>query len=251
MPMTRTLPAAALAACFAASPVAALDLADMSEAERAAFGEAVRSYLLENPAVVFEAVDVFNAQQEELQSANDGDLIATYSDAIFNDDASWSGGNPDGDVTIVEFLDYACGYCKKAHPEVAELVEGDGNIRLVFKELPVLGESSVLASRFAIATLQIAGDDAYKAVHDALMTFGGGLNEAAFIRIAEALELDAAPIIAGMDAPEVDAVLIANAELATTLGIRGTPGFVMQDRMLRGYVPLDGMQDIVADIRDN
>ncbi len=251
MPMTRTLPAAALAACLAAGPVAALDLADMSEAERAAFGEAVRSYLLENPAVIFEAVDVFNAQQEELQSANDGDLIAANSDAIFNDGVSWSGGNPDGDVTIVEFLDYACGFCKKAHPEVAELVESDGNIRLVFKELPVLGESSVLASRFAIATLQVAGDDAYKAVHDAMMTFGGGLNEAAFTRIAEALELDAAPIIAGMDAPEVDAVLIANAELAATLGIRGTPGFVMQDRMLRGYVPLEGMQEIVEDIRDN
>ncbi|MBZ8119215.1 DsbA family protein [Roseovarius sp. LXJ103] len=250
MTLKRTLPAA-LAACLAVSPVAALDLADMSEAERAAFGDAVRSYLLENPAVVFEAVDVFNAQQEELQSANDGDLIAANAEAIFNDGVSWAGGNPDGDVTIVEFLDYACGFCKKAHPEVAELVEGDGNIRLVFKELPVLGEPSVLAARFAISTLQVAGEDAYKAVHDAMMTFGGRLNEAAFTRIAEALELDPAPILAGMDAPKVDAVLVANSELAATLGLRGTPGFVMQDRMVRGYVPLEGMLEIVADIREN
>jgi len=248
--MTRPLPAAALAACLMASPLAALDLGDMTQGEQEAFGEAVRSYLLANPEVIFEAVDVYNAQQEELQSANDDDLIADNAEAIFNDGVSWVGGNPEGDVTIVEFLDYRCGYCRRAHPEVGELIQSDGNIRLIIKELPILGDASTLSARFAIAAQQVAGDDAYKAVHDALMAFGGEPGETAFVRIADALDLDAAPIIAQMDSDEVTAVLAANAQLAGVLGIRGTPSYVMQDRMLRGYVPLDGMQEIVADIRE-
>lgn len=249
--MTRTLPAAALIACLATGPAAALDLGTMSEAEKDAFGAAVRTYLLENPSVIFEAVDVYNAQQEALQSANDPALIAANADAIFNDGVSWVGGNPEGDITIVEFMDYNCGYCKQAHPEVAELVADDGNIRLVFKELPVLGENSVTAARFAIATLEVSGQDAYKAVHDALMAFRGEKNEEAFLRIAEALDLDAGPILAQMQSDTVTQVLVDNAELAATLGIRGTPGFVFENQMVRGYVPLDAMREIVAIARED
>jgi protein-disulfide isomerase len=89
-------------------------------------------------------------------------LLRDNADAIFNSAADWAGGNPNGDVTVVEFVDYRCGYCRKAHDEVSQLVETDGNIRLVMKEFPILGEDSLTSARFAIAVRRLAGDDAYK-----------------------------------------------------------------------------------------
>ncbi|MCZ4351397.1 DsbA family protein [Roseovarius aestuarii] len=232
-----------------AGPVAALDLNDMSAAESDAFGEQVRAYLLENPEVIFEAVAVMEQRQERLAAANDADLLDAHADAIFNDGFSWVGGNPDGDVTIVEFMDYRCGYCRKAFPEVNKLIASDDNIRLIIKEFPILGEGSTMASRFAIATKQTLGDDAYEAVHDALMAYNGEIAEPGLRRLAEALDLDADVIMAAMDSDDVTAVIDANRALAGALNISGTPSFVMQNQMVRGYVPFDGMQQIVAEIR--
>jgi protein-disulfide isomerase len=247
--MTRhTLSALALGLTLA-TPAVALDLNQMSVAETDAFGAQVRAYLLENPEVIFEAVAVLEKRQEQLAAANDTDLLTTHADAIFNDGHSWVGGNPEGDITIVEFMDYRCGYCRKAFPEVSELVSSDGNIRLIIKELPILGEDSVLASQFAIATLQALGADAYEAVHDALMVYNGEVSEAGLRRLAEALDLDADAILAAIDSDAVTEVITANRALAGQLDISGTPSFVMHNQMLRGYVPLEGMQQMVADIR--
>ncbi|MEB8386184.1 DsbA family protein [Rhodobacteraceae bacterium KMM 6894] len=247
--MTRhILSALALGLTFA-TPAAALDLNEMSVSETDAFGAQVRAYLLENPEVIFEAVAVLEQRQEQLAAANDTDLLDTHADAIFNDPQSWVGGNPEGDITIVEFMDYRCGYCRKAFPEVSELIASDGNIRLIVKELPILGEGSVLASRFAIATLQVLGADAYEAVHDALMVYNGEVAEPGLRRLAEALDLDTDAIMAAMDSDDVTAVITANRALAGQLDISGTPSFVMHNQMLRGYVPLEGMQQIVASIR--
>ncbi len=247
--MIRTLLSTVALGATLAAPAAALDLSEMSEAERTAFRAEVRAYLLDNPEVIFEAVAVMEERQASLQAANDGDLIADNAAALFEDDQSWVGGNPDGDITIVEFLDYRCGYCRKAFPEVSELVQSDGNIRLIVKEFPILGEGSVLSSRFAIATRQVAGDDAYKQVHDALITFKGEFNEVTLSRLADSLGLEAAPILAQMDSPEVTAVIQANHALGAKMDISGTPSFVMGNQMIRGYVPLGGMQEIVADER--
>ncbi|PVA11438.1 disulfide bond formation protein DsbA [Pelagivirga sediminicola] len=223
---------------------------EYSEAQDAAFGERVRAYLLENPEVIFEAAAVMEQRQQEAQTANDGELIAANSEAIFNDGQSWVGGNLDGDVTIVEFMDYRCGYCRRAFPEVEELIESDGNIRVIIKEFPILGEQSVIAARFAIAAQQELGDEPYKTLHDAMMTFKGDMSVDGLRGLAETLELDAEKIIAQMDSDAVSDVIAANRQLGETLQITGTPSFIMQDQILRGYVPLEGMQEIVADIRD-
>ncbi len=231
------------------SATAALELDNLSDAERSALRSEIRSYLLENPEVIMEAVSVLEKRQASAQETADSDLIAAHADAIFNDTHSWVGGNPDGDITLVEFMDYRCGYCRRAAPEVNELVGTDGNIRFVIKEFPILGDQSVLASRFAIATLQLAGDEAYKSIHDALISFNGEISEPALRRLAETLNLDADAILARMDHPDVNAVIAANHQLARRLAISGTPTFVLQDRMLRGYVPLEAMQSIAAEIR--
>ena len=213
------------------------------------FGARVRNYLLQNPEVIFEAAAIMEQRQQELQSANDGDLISANSDAIFDDGHSWVGGNPEGDVTIVEFMDYRCGYCRKAFPEVEELIASDGNIRVIIKEFPILGEESVVAARFAISAQQQLGADAYKGLHDAMMSYKGDMSVSGLTRLAETLGLDAAKITAHMDSDEVSAVIAANRALGERLQIAGTPSFIMEDHILRGYVPLDGMRDIVSDLR--
>jgi len=239
------LMAAALALALA-GPVQALDLTAMTPAEREAFGAEVRAYLLANPQVLMEAIAVLEQQDQADQAAADLALLQANAEVIFRDPASWAGGNLDGDITVVEFVDYRCSYCRRAHDEVAELVRSDGNIRLVLKEFPILGEDSVRASRFAIAVLQLAGPDAYKRVHDALITLRGAVNDQTLTRLARDQGLDAAAILARMSTPEVEAVIAANHQLAGLLQISGTPTFVIDQTMVRGYVPLDGMRQIVA-----
>ena len=232
-----------------AAPVAALDLNAMNDAERQAFRDEVRSYLLDNPEVLMEAIGVLEKRQAEAQVDGDQALIQANAEALFNDGYSFVGGNPDGDVTMVEFLDYQCGYCKKAHPEVNELIKGDGNIRYIVKEFPILGDASVLASRFAIAVHQVAGDEAYLTVHDDLMEFRGEISEASLTTLATSQGLDASAVMAAMESDKVTEVIAQNRALAQRMQINGTPGFVIGDQMLRGYVPLDGMQQAVAQVR--
>ncbi|EEW25771.1 DsbA family protein [Rhodobacter ferrooxidans] len=240
--------AAALALTLA-SPATALDLASMTDAERAAFRAEVRAYLLDNPEVLTEAISVLEKRQQTAEAANDLTLVATNADDIFKDANSWVGGNPDGNITIVEFTDYRCGYCRKAYDEVEELVKSDGNIRFVVKEFPILGEQSVLSSRFAIAVRQLNGDDAYKRAHDALISLRGDATPETLTRLAADLGFDAAAVMAKMDAPEVTAVIDANHGLGDRLQISGTPTFVIDQTLVRGYVPLEGMRSIVEDQR--
>lgn len=245
-PFLTTATAALLA--FSA-PAGAIDLSTMSEEEREIFREEVRAYLLDNPEVIMEAVAVLEQRDAQAQVAADVELVQTHSEALFNDGYSWQGGNPDGDVTLVEFVDYRCGYCRRAAPEVEELVETDGNMRVIVKEFPILGEQSMLASRFAIATQIVAGDEAYKSVHDTLIAFPGDITEAALTRIGDGLGLDSAAIVAKMDSDDVTIVIAENHRLGQAMGISGTPSFVMGDQVLRGFLPLDGMRAVAEEVR--
>ncbi|WP_027237211.1 DsbA family protein [Leisingera caerulea] len=247
---TRTATAAATALALLGAPAQAFDISAMSDAEREAFGEQVREYILDNPELILEAVDLLEQRQQQAEAARDDTLVADNLEELQNDGYSWVGGNPNGDITLVEFMDYRCGYCRRAAPEVEKLLESDGNIRLVIKEFPILGEASVLSSRFAVATKQVAGDDAYKQVHDALIAFGGEPNEVALRRLAEGLSLDADAVFARMDSEEVTAELRQTRELAQKMAISGTPTFVLGTELLRGYLPADQMEIMVAEIRE-
>jgi protein-disulfide isomerase len=232
------------------NPAAALELDALTDAERTAFRAEVRAYLLENPEVLQEAIGVLQEREQQAQINTDQQLATSFADELFNDRHSFVGGNPTGDITIVEFMDYRCGYCKRAYPEIEALLAADANIRFIVKEYPILGEESVLASRFAVATQLVAGDDAYKAVHDTLMEFRGDITQTSMTRLAEILELDAEAIIAQMDSDAVTNIIAENRELGQQMQISGTPTFVIEDQMLRGYVPADAMAAIVADLRD-
>ncbi|WBU54393.1 DsbA family protein [Paracoccus sp. SCSIO 75233] len=234
---------------LSASPAAALDLAAMNDGEKAAFGEAVREYLMENPEVLIDAMGALEERRMAEEATNDAALIAQYSDEIFNDGYSWVGGNPDGDVTLVEFIDFRCGVCRQAFPHVEETLASDGNIRLILKDFPILGPESELASRFAIAAKQIEGDDAYKQVHDNFYTMRGNVTPDWLRSTAEEMGFDADAIMEAMNSDEVSEVIRKNAELAQTLGIGGTPSFILGDTLLRG-MPRTGLPPAIRDVRE-
>ena len=217
----------------------------LTDAERTDFRAEVRAYLLENPEVLMEAIAVLESRQAEAETTRDERLATLNADALVNDGFSYEGGNLDGDITIVEFIDYRCSFCRRAHPEVAELISSDGNIRIITKEFPILGEQSVLASQFAVATKIVAGDAAYKQVLDALMNLRSDVTPASLSSLASAFDLDTDAIFAEMESPAVQQVLANNRALGERMQISGTPTFVFGDQMVRGYVDLTQMRAIV------
>ena len=233
-----------------AGPAAAFDLGAMSAAEREAFRAEVRAYLLDNPEVLMEAIAVLEQRQAEVSATNDKAMVRANAKALFDDGYSWVGGNPEGDITLVEFLDYKCTYCRRAYDEVMQLLETDGNIRFIVKEFPILGEQSLLASQYAIAVLQTHGDDSYEMVHDALMTLRSDVTVDVLAQLSASFGLDFAAIADKMQSKEIADIINQNALLAQRLQITGTPTFILEEEMLRGYVPLEQMLQFVEAVRE-
>ena len=247
--MIKSTALAAAAALAFAAPAFATDVSKMTDEERAAFRAEIRAYLLDNPEVIFEAVEVFRAREAEAEAKGDAELLANNQSEIFNDGVSYVGGNPDGDVTIVEFLDYRCGYCRRAHADMLQLMAADKNVRWVVKEYPILGDDSTTSAQMAIATLQEYGPEAYARLHDVLMEFKGPVNAKTVDQIAKRADIDPAPLKDRMASKETAAHIDRMHALGRTLNITGTPAFVINGSVLRGYLPLADMQNIVAQER--
>ena len=228
----------------------ALDLSKMSAAERALLQKEIRLYLLENPEIIMEAVEVLREKEQQAAIQSDFELVKKHKKAIFEDGFSFIGGNPNGDITLVEFVDYRCGYCKKAHNEVEKLLSTDGNIRFVIKEFPILGEESLVLSKFALAVKLVHGDEIYKLVHDILIKMKSPPSEKAFDQIISNLNLEAKLVESAMESNEVNGMIAYTRTLAERLKISGTPTFVMNDELIRGYVPFDALINIVGNKRN-
>lgn len=241
---------AVLAAMFAglAAPAA---LAEMKPEERSVLRSEIRAYLLEHPEVLMEALQVLEARRKEAAEAAALTMISDNADEIYNDGYSFVGGNPNGDITVVEFLDYNCGYCKKSHPEVKTLLELDGEIRFVVKEFPILGPTSRTAAQAAMAALRQDGGLNYARFSDALMNHRGTLTDEQIWELAAQSDLDVEKLRADAESPEIQAELQQTYELARKLQINGTPAFVIGDKMVRGYIPLDQMMQTVAEARQS
>lgn len=216
----------------------------------AEFGAQVRSYLLQNPEVIFEAVAVFEQRNAEAQSGMDRAIVEANAEELFNDPNSWVGGNPDGDITLVEFLDYRCGFCKRAHDEIIETLETDSGIRLIVKEFPILGPESELASRFAIATLRLGGDDMYQLVNDTLIRHDDPITPEYLDGLASDLGLEFDVVVTEMESEAVSTILAENRALAQRLQISGTPSFVMETEMIRGFVEADVLIETAESLRN-
>jgi protein-disulfide isomerase len=252
--MHRIIAAAILAVAFAMpAPAPAQEqsrpgLSDMTEAEREALRIEVRAYLLEHPEVLMEAIQILEARRDANAQADDIVAIAANREQLLDVSNAWVAGNPDGDVTLVEFADYRCGYCKKAHPELKELVQRDPNIRLVVREFPILGPDSVAAARLAMAALDLDRSK-FGDLNDALMGFEGQLNEATAYQIARQSGYDIVALKERAASAEIEARLGDTYQLARALGLQGTPSFVLGSQIIRGYLPVERMLSAVADAR--
>jgi protein-disulfide isomerase len=206
----------------------------------------VRDYIKAHPEVVVEALQNMETQRREAARQQARQNIVARRDELLKDAGSPVAGNPSGDVTIVEFFDYACPHCKNAEPTVKQLLQDDTNVRFVYKELPILGESSVTASRAALAS---RAQDKYLPFHNALMALKEQLTDAAIFRVAREVGLDVDRLRKDMSAPAIDEAIKKNYDLAQALAITGTPAFVIGEDVAPGAVPLPRLKQMIARAR--
>lgn len=206
----------------------------------------LREALTAEPSVLRAAIEALREAEAREQAAAQKGAIAAHAAALFRDPADPVRGNPDGAVVLVEFFDVRCGYCKQIHPVLEQLLRRQGDVRLVLKDLPILGPNSVLASRALLAAQRQGG---YAPLHDALLRLREEPTEAVVRREAERVGLDWARLRRDMDDPAVQQRLQANLRLAQALRIEGTPALVIGETLVPGAVDLATLERLVAEAR--
>lgn len=226
--------AAAPAVAPAATPPAStapVTSAEFSADQKKQLQEIIRGYLLSNPEIFLEAQSALETKMEKEQAEKLKVAIAQNAREIYRDPTADVAGNPDGDITVVEFFDYNCGYCKRGLQDIIKLVDSDPKVRVVFKELPILSKGSEEASRVAIAA---GRQGKYWDVHRAMLEAKGVMNEASALAIAGKLGLDIDKLKKDMASPEVEAEIKKSEALAKKMGVNGTPHFLVGDRAIPG-----------------
>ena len=208
--------------------------------------ELVLEAIRENPGIVFEAAQLFEEQQQALQAQAAAEVLDTEKATLENDPNAPVLGNPEGDVTVVEFFDYNCPYCRRVKPEMEALLAADPNVRVVYREWPILGEGSVFAARAALAS---RNQGKYEEFHWAMMQLKQRAEEATIIRVAEDIGLDVAQLRRDMNAPEIEEHIQTSMRLAQSLGFSGTPSFVIGDSLAPGLIQADQMIELVDQAR--
>ena len=207
-----------------------------------------RDYLLNNPEIIEDVGDILNKKRESNARERTRRTILARKDELFKDPSSPVGGNPSGDVTVVEFFDYQCGYCKRVFPSLQKLLVDDGNIRFVFKEFPILGPNSVFAARAALAA-RMQGEKQYVAFHKVMMASRGRLSKASVFRFAKDAGLDVERLKRDLEDDDINEMIRRNLKLADALTINGTPAFVIGDTLVRGAVDLQTLKSLVERVR--
>src|SRR5947208_1294384 len=240
------LAAALLAAVMAVLMPPSSLAADFTPDQRKAIESIIHDYLTKNPDVLLDALQAAEDKMKGDAKDKAAQALSTRRREIFEDPDTPVAGNPNGDVSLVEFFDYRCPYCKQVEPSLDALLSEDRQLRLVYKEFPVLGPESVSAARAALAARK---QDKYDAMHHALMTLKGQIDEAALFRAASSVGLDVERLKRDMAAPDIDRMLKANGSLAAALDIRGTPGFVIGNEIVPGAISLDALKGLNAPAR--
>ena len=231
--MLRLLSRAALAAAILVSVPVAAGAQTLSPQQREEVESVLRDYLKRNPEFLIEVLQAAEEKQQANQLVRARDTIVAERKSLVGNPADPVGGNPKGDVTIVEFFDYRCPYCKQVKPIVEQVLAQDRNVRVVYKEFPILGRDSVYASRAALAAQK---QNKYLAFHHALMAQRGQLTEEAVMAVARDSGLDVERLKRDMADPAIEKTIAANRELAERIGIRGTPAFIVGDHLAPGAI---------------
>ncbi len=219
-----------------------------SDAQKKHLEKFIEQYILDHPEVILEAVQRHQARREAIEKQRAKSALLTHKDQLLSDPSSPVGGSAQGDVTIVEFFDYRCGYCKRVYPTIKKIMAEDKGIRYVYKEFPILGPQSMTASRAALAIWQTSPDK-YHAFHDTLMSMRGGVTEAKVVSIAEKLGITGPALKKAMANKSIDDALGKNFRLAEALNINGTPAFVVGGQLVPGAVDFDTLKKLVAEAR--
>ena len=215
------------------------------------FSAMVREALLNNPEMIVEAIKKIHDKQVEQTSKDVEKAITQYQDTLFKDSSSPSvGDEKTADITLVEFFDYHCGYCKRMLPTITQLTQEDKKVRVLFRELPILAEDSTTAARAAIAVSHLFPAK-YFAFHTALMNSNGAFDDKSLSAVAKQQDLDWSKIRKEMDSKETNAILDKNHALAEELGIRGTPAIVIGKQILPGAVPYEDLRRMVDNARSD
>ena len=204
---------------------------------------AIERYIRTHPEVIEQSLQALGAKREaELQERQKA-ALAMRQDELLHDPTSPVSGNPKGEITLVEFYDYRCGYCKRAAPAVTELQKVDPRVRVVYKDFPILGEPSELAAKAALAS-QAQGK--HQAFHEALLASHADMTKDEILNIAVSVGLNAKRLEADMANPKWKAVIEKNRALAQELGISGTPGFIVGNELVPGALDLNGLKELIA-----
>ncbi|MDP4025004.1 DsbA family protein [Methylobacterium sp. NEAU 140] len=253
MPVSRHRPILALALGLAAAPAFAQAPAQapspFTDAQRTAIEGIVKEYLIKNPDVLQEVLAEAEKRQTETQRLAQAAALKESREALLNGPHDVIAGNPQGDITLVEFFDYNCGYCRKALTDLQTLIKTDPKLRVVIKDFPVLGQESLEASQVAIAVRQQLKGDKLFEFHQKLLESKGRVNGARAIQVAKDLGADTAKLQKDMASPEVKAALAENRGLGDRLGLSGTPAFIVGDEIIPGAVGVEPIRKTIADVR--
>ena len=222
-------------------PMARADELSDSDVKRLAL-EAI----LENPEIIMQAIQLLQQREDQAKAEAIGSVLENQRELLEQDPNAPVIGNPEGDVTVVEFFDYNCPYCKRAAPVVKNVIAGDSDVRVVYREWPILGEGSDFAARAALSS---RNQGKYEEFHWALMGMAGRAEEASVIQVAEQVGLDIPQLRRDMEAPEIDAHIAASMELSRALGFNGTPSFVIGDALVPGVIEADQMIRLAEEAR--
>ncbi len=209
--------------------------------------EIVRDYLMREPEIIYQALEELQKRQAAEQAEQQRQMLSSRQDELLNDPATPVAGNPEGDVALVEFFDYRCGYCRRVLASMQALMEEDDELKVVFKELPVLGEDSVRAARAALAS-RMQDENLYLDFHLALMS-ADDLSAGGIRTVAADVGLDPDQLEQDMESDEVSKAIDANYQLASALGIEGTPAFIIGETLVPGAVDKARLAALIEEAR--
>jgi len=246
MPLFRLLAPALFALALCVAPQAA-SAQNVSDAQRGDIEKIVREYLLAHPEVIEDALNELAKRQVAAEAKSRESAVAGNAEAIFNSPRGVTLGNKDGDVTLVEFFDYNCGFCKRAMADMLDLLKSDPKVKVVLKEFPVLGKGSEAAAKVAVAVrMQDPTGKKYLDFHQRLLGGRGEADKARAMAAAKDAGLDMARIEKDLASPEIDATIAENEALARAMGMNGTPSYVIGKQVVIGAVGLDGLKEKIS-----
>lgn len=247
--MIKKLKNAATASLIMASLLPVHGALAFNDVEKDEIGTIVRQYLIQNPEILVEMQQVLEDREQIAETEARQTVLTQANDRIFNSPKDPVLGNPEGDITIVEFFDYNCGFCRRAHKDMVSLIENDPNIRFVVKEFPILGPDSQKAHTVSMAFQKLMPEQ-YGDYMDRLISDENRADEASAIALANEFGVEEATLRFEMENPEIIATVQQTYELANMLGITGTPSYIIGQEVLAGAIGIETLSAKVANLRE-